>query len=92
MWAGGDIFDSIGETPIVALPRLSAAAGAELLAKVELANPGGSIKDRVALAMVAAAEDAGRLAPGMTIVEATAGNTGIALARIAAARGYRLSL
>ena len=89
MRARGDIFERIGKTPIVGLPRLSEAAGAEILAKVELGNPGGSIKDRVGLAMVAAAEAEGRLAPGATIVEATAGNTGIALAWIAAARGYR---
>lgn len=89
MTAADVTFESIRETPVVALPRLSAAAGAELLAKVELGSAGRSIKDRVAVAMIRAAEEGGLLAPGATIVEATAGNTGIALARIATARGYR---
>ncbi|MEM8997285.1 MAG: cysteine synthase family protein [Acidobacteriota bacterium] len=86
-----DLCDLIGNTPIFPLPRLSAALGdgVELLAKAEHLNPGGSIKDRVALGMIRAAEDDGRLGPGMTVTEATAGNTGLGLAWICAARGYR---
>lgn len=83
-----DVFQCVGETPTFPLRRLSEAVGAELLAKAEHLNPGGSIKDRVALAMIEAAEADGRLRPGMTVTEATAGNTGIGLAWIAAARGY----
>ncbi|MEM1204464.1 MAG: cysteine synthase family protein [Acidobacteriota bacterium] len=84
-----DLFACIGGTPTFLLPKVSAAAGAQIFGKAEYLNPGGSIKDRIALAMVEAAERAGPLAPGTTLVEATAGNTGIGLAWIAAARGYR---
>ncbi len=82
----------VGNTPLVHLPRLSKDLGVELLVKLEGRNPAGSVKDRVALAMVEAAEAEGRLKPGSTIVEPTSGNTGIALAMIAAARSYRLVL
>jgi cysteine synthase len=82
----------IGETPLVRLERLSAATETELLVKVEGLNPGGSVKDRIALAMIEDAERRGRLRPGATIIEPTSGNTGIALAMLAAARGYRLIL
>ncbi|MBN8726671.1 MAG: cysteine synthase A [Xanthomonadales bacterium] len=81
------ILDTIGHTPIVRLHRL-APEGMALYAKVEAFNPGGSVKDRLALAIVLDAERKGLLKPGDTIVEATSGNTGIALAMIAAARGY----
>ncbi|HVZ70981.1 MAG TPA: cysteine synthase A [Polyangia bacterium] len=81
---------SIGRTPLVELPRLSAAAGARLLAKLESRNPGGSVKDRIAAAMIEDAEKTGKLRPGGTIVEATSGNTGIALAFVAATKGYAL--
>jgi cysteine synthase A len=81
------ILDSIGNTPIVRLRRL-APAHVSLYAKVEAFNPGGSVKDRLALAIVLDAERRGALSPGQTIVEATSGNTGIALAMVAAARGY----
>ena len=84
-----DLFQCIGRTPIFLLPRLSKSAGAQLFAKAEHLNPGGSVKDRVALDMVLDAEARGVLKPGSTLVEATAGNTGIGLAWIAAARGYR---
>lgn len=84
-----DLCATVGDTPIVPLRRLSEAAGAEILAKCEHLNPGGSLKDRVALAMVEAAEADGRLEPGSWIVEATAGNTGLGLAWVAPARGYR---
>ncbi len=81
------ILDTIGNTPIVKLHRL-APKHVTLFAKVESFNPGGSVKDRLALAIVLDAEARGLLAPGQTIVEATSGNTGIALAMVAAARGY----
>lgn len=83
------ILDAIGETPLIDLPRISRGLPARILAKVEALNPGGSHKDRIALAMVEHAERRGLLRPGATIVEATAGNTGTALAMIAAVRGYR---
>ena len=81
------ILDTIGSTPIVKLHRL-APRHVSLYAKVEAFNPGGSVKDRLALAIVLDAEQKGLLKPGQTIVEATSGNTGIALAMVAAARGY----
>ena len=81
------ILDTIGSTPIVRLHRI-APAHVTLYAKVESFNPGGSVKDRLALAIVLDAERKGLLKPGQTIVEATSGNTGIALALVAAARGY----
>ena len=81
------ILDTIGNTPIVKLHRI-APAHVSLYAKVESFNPGGSVKDRLALAIVLDAERSGALKPGQTIVEATSGNTGIALAMVAAARGY----
>ena len=81
------ILDTIGETPIVRLNRI-APAHVSLYAKVEAFNPGGSVKDRLALAIVLDAEQRGLLQPGQTIVEATSGNTGVALAMVAAARGY----
>ena len=82
------ILDTIGRTPVVKLHRV-APAHVTLYAKVESFNPGGSVKDRLALAIVLDAEAKGLLKPGDTIVEATSGNTGIALAQVAAARGYR---
>jgi cysteine synthase A len=85
------VLDLIGRTPLVRLPRV-APAGTTLLGKLEAANPGGSVKDRIALAMVEAAESAGHLRPGMTLVEPTSGNTGIGLALVAAVKGYRLVL
>lgn len=81
------ILDTIGNTPIVKLQRI-APKHVELYVKVESFNPGGSVKDRLALAIVLDAEKSGALKPGQTIVEATSGNTGIALAMVAAARGY----
>ena len=82
------IIDTIGRTPIVRLARI-APSHVELYAKVEAFNPGGSVKDRLALAIILDAEKRGVLAPGQTVVEATSGNTGIALAMVCAARGYR---
>lgn len=82
----------IGNTPVVRLARLAGPDDAEVWGKLESYNPGGSIKDRICLAMVEAAERAGRLRPGGTIVEPTSGNTGIGLALVAAVKGYRLVL
>jgi len=87
-----DITAVVGKTPLVELSRLSAGLGARLLAKLESQNPLGSVKDRIGLAMVRAAEKQGVLTAGTTIVEPTSGNTGIALAFVCAARGYRLIL
>ena len=87
------VLDTIGRTPLLRLRRLAAAnAGVEIYAKAEFQNPGGSVKDRAASAIVREAELSGRLRPGATILDATSGNTGIAFAMIAAARGYRLKL
>ena len=84
--------DLVGNTPLVRLNRVVPAGGATVLAKMEELNPAGSVKDRIALAMIQAAEAAGKLTPGDTIVEPTSGNTGIGLAMVAAAKGYRLIL
>jgi cysteine synthase A len=86
------ILDLIGGTPVVKLHRLPPAGSATVWAKLESYNPGGSVKDRIARSMVKAAEESGRLQPGGTIVEPTSGNTGIGLAMVAAARGYRCVL
>ncbi|HEY8060347.1 MAG TPA: pyridoxal-phosphate dependent enzyme, partial [Acidimicrobiales bacterium] len=80
--------DLVGETPLVRLDRIGHDLDCHLLAKLELLNPGGSVKDRPALAMIDAAERDGLLQPGGTIVEPTSGNTGVGLALIAARRGY----
>jgi cysteine synthase len=85
-----DILQYIGRTPLVALQRIGRDAPVPVLVKCEHLNPGGSIKDRIALAIVDDAEARGVLRAGMTLVEATAGNTGVGLALVAAARGYRL--
>lgn len=79
----------VGNTPLIRLARLSAETGCEILAKAEFMNPGGSVKDRAALAILQEAELSGRLKPGGTVVEGTAGNTGIGLAHLCAARGYK---
>lgn len=86
------VLDLIGNTPMVRLRRVVPAHSAEVLAKLENLNPAGSVKDRIALSMVEAAEREGRLKPGGTIVEPTSGNTGIGLAMVAAVKGYRLIL
>ena len=88
------IVDTVGGTPLVRLDRLAADVGckANLLGKCEFFNPLGSVKDRIGLAMIEAAEAAGRIGPGTVLVEPTSGNTGIALAFVCAAKGYRLIL
>lgn len=86
---GRSAWDLVGNTPLVELKSLSEQSGCRILAKCEFANPGGSIKDRAAKFMIARAEKEGLLRPGGTIVEGTAGNTGIGLATLAAARGYK---
>jgi len=85
----GNVLDMIGNTPIVEMRRLDAGP-CRLFAKLENQNPGGSIKDRIALYMIEAAERDGRIEPGGTLIEATAGNTGLGLALVAAQKGYRL--
>jgi len=84
------VLDLIGGTPMLRLSRVVQAGWSEVLAKVESFNPAGSVKDRIALSMIEAAEREGRLSPGDTIVEPTSGNTGIGLAMVAAVKGYRL--
>ena len=86
------VLDLIGNTPMVRLDRLRPAGSAEVVAKMESLNPAGSVKDRIALAMIEDAEQRGVLKPGATIVEPTSGNTGIGLAMVAAVKGYKLIL
>jgi cysteine synthase len=88
-----NLADLVGRTPMVRLTRLAPECGAELIGKLEVYNPAGSVKDRIGVAMIETAEAEGRIEPGKsTIVEATSGNTGIALAFVCAAKGYRLVL
>jgi len=86
------VLDLIGQTPLVRLRRLPRPGSASILAKLESRNPGGSVKDRIALSMIEDAERRGVLRPGATLVEPTSGNTGIGLALVAAVKGYRLIL
>lgn len=83
------VVDLIGDTPLVRLHRVAGRIAAPVLAKLEYLNPGGSVKDRIALTMVTAAEAEGKLRPSGTIVEPTSGNTGVGLAMVAQLRGYR---
>src|SRR5262247_1022953 len=91
MTAYGNVLESIGNTPMVEVKRLDTGK-CRLFLKLENQNPGGSIKDRIALSMVEAAERDGSLKPGGTLIEATAGNTGLGLALVASQKGYRLVL
>jgi len=86
------VLDLIGNTPLVRLSRVTPEGSAEVLGKMESLNPGGSVKDRIALAMIEAAEEQGLIKPGDTIVEPTSGNTGIGLAMVCAVKGYKLIL
>ncbi|MDH3753081.1 MAG: pyridoxal-phosphate dependent enzyme [Acidimicrobiia bacterium] len=86
------VFDLIGDTPVVDVSQLSPNPGVRLFAKLEGMNPAGSVKDRIALAMIEEAEDDGRLTPGKTIIEPSSGNTGIALAMIAKLKGYPIKI
>jgi S-sulfo-L-cysteine synthase (O-acetyl-L-serine-dependent) len=88
----GTILERIGDTPLVPLARIGAGLRGELWAKLESLNPGGSVKDRAALWMVIAAEESGRLTRGGVILDATSGNTGVALALVGAVRGHRVTL
>jgi len=87
-----DITELVGQTPMLRLKRLVPATSADVFAKLEYLNPGGSVKDRAAIGIIQRAEKEGRLKPGGTIVEATAGNTGIGLALIGVNRGYKVAL
>ena len=87
-----NLTDLIGNTPLVKLNKLTEGLGATVIAKLEASNPGNSVKDRIGVAMIDAAEASGELRPGGTIVEGTSGNTGIALAMVGAARGYKVIL
>jgi len=87
----GNILEKIGKTPLVKINRLN-QGNAEILVKVESFNPAGSVKDRIAIGMIEAAEKAGKIAPGALIIEPTSGNTGIGLALVAAVKGYKLIL
>src|ERR671918_1649659 len=86
-----NVIELIGHTPVVELTQFDTGP-CQLLVKLENQNPGGSIKDRIALTMIEAAEREGKIRPGSLLVEATAGNTGLALALVAARKGYRLRL
>ena len=85
-----NVTELVGNTPLVRINRLAEGVGATILAKLEFYNPAGSVKDRIGVAIIDAAEESGELKPGGTIVEGTSGNTGIALAMAGAARGYRV--
>ncbi|MGZ8666806.1 MAG: pyridoxal-phosphate dependent enzyme, partial [Solirubrobacterales bacterium] len=88
----GDIVEAIGHTPLVELQRLSPKAGVRIYAKLEGRNPTGSVKDRVARAMIDAAEEQGAIEPGQTLLEPTSGNTGISLGMICRRKGYPLKV
>ena len=92
MRIANDVTELIGNTPLVRVRKLARGAGADILAKLEFYNPAHSVKDRIGLAMIEAAEAAGKIGPDTVIVEPTSGNTGIALAMVCAARGYRCKL
>jgi cysteine synthase A len=92
MRIANDVTELIGNTPLVRIRRLGQGSGADILAKLEFYSPAHSVKDRIGLSMIEAAEQAGKIGPDTIIVEPTSGNTGIALAMVCAARGYRCKL
>ncbi len=92
MKLNADVLTLIGNTPLVRINQLSGPEDAEIWAKLEGCNPGGSVKDRIALSMVEAAEEEGKIKRGVTLIEPTSGNTGIGLAMVAAVKGYKLIL
>ncbi len=92
MSIGNDVLDLIGNTPLVKINHLTGTGDAEVWTKIEGCNPGGSVKDRIALFMIETAEKEGKLGPGSTIIEPTSGNTGIGLAMVSAVKGYKLVL
>ena len=92
MRIAGDVTELVGNTPLVRLRRISRESGAEVVVKLEFYNPAHSVKDRIGLAMIEAAERAGKIGPETIVLEPTSGNTGIALAFVCAARGYRCTL
>jgi len=92
MRIANDVTELIGNTPLVRIRNLSSGSAAQVVAKLEFYNPAHSVKDRIGLSMIEAAEEAGRIGPDTVIVEPTSGNTGIALAMVCAARGYRCKL
>ena len=92
MKVADNVTELIGNTPLVRLRRISKASGANVVAKLEFANPGGSVKDRIGPAMIEAAERDGKIGPDTVILEPTSGNTGIALALVCAARGYKCTI
>ena len=92
MKAADNVSELIGNTPLVRLRRISEESGSNVVAKLEFFNPGGSVKDRIGLAMIEAAEREGKIGPDTIILEPTSGNTGIALALVCAARGYKCTL
>ncbi len=92
MKVADNVSELIGNTPLVRLRRISEESGSTVAAKLEFANPGGSVKDRIGLAMIDAAEREGKIGPDTVILEPTSGNTGIALALVSAARGYKCTL
>ena len=92
MAVAGSVLDLIGDTPLVEVSQLSPTPGVRILAKLEGQNPGGSVKDRIALAMIEAAEADGTLKPGQTILEPSSGNTGVGLALVSRLKGYKLKV
>ena len=87
-----NILEKIGDTPIILINRLNPARKIKIYAKIESFNPGGSVKDRIALSMIEGAENSGELTPDKIVLEATSGNTGIGLAMVCAVKGYRCQL
>ncbi|MDQ3962798.1 MAG: pyridoxal-phosphate dependent enzyme, partial [Actinomycetota bacterium] len=83
------LLDTIGHTPLLRMTHLGADLQCDLIAKLEMLNPGGSVKDRIGIRMIEAAEKEGKLRPGGTIIEPTSGNTGVGLAIVAALKGYK---